>query len=278
MVGQRVMAARCWHDPSLPPILALHGWLDNAATFDLLAPLLPEYHIVALDFAGHGWSDHRPAGCRYHVLDHLDDVLAVANQLGWSRFSLLGHSMGAGVGALLAAALPERIERVILIDGLGPYTGESQQATQYLRDALLEWQDYRELPAKVMTTFEVAVQARKQGLLPVGEEAARLLCQRGVRAVDGGFVWTTDRRLRLKSPHRFSEEQVRAWLATIQAPTLLIAAEQTLPMLDEAYRQRLTVLPHIQYQRLAGGHHLHLDGQQQTVAKVVRQFCLSVCT
>ena len=107
--GRRI-AARCWHDPALPPLLALHGWQDNAATFDRLAPLLPGHHIVAMDFAGHGLSDWRAEGMRYHTLDHVDDVLSVVEQLGWQTFRLLGHSMGAGIGVLLAGALPKAFE------------------------------------------------------------------------------------------------------------------------------------------------------------------------
>ena len=114
-VNGRTMTTLCWHDSHKAPLLALHGWLDNAATFDLLAPLLSDFYIVALDFAGHGWSEHRAAGTRYHILDHVDDVLSIVNQLGWQRFTLMGHSMGAGVASLLSSALPERVEKLVMI-------------------------------------------------------------------------------------------------------------------------------------------------------------------
>jgi len=65
------LAACSWGDPALPPLLALHGWLDNAASFERLAPLLCEhFHIVAIDLAGHGRSQHRPAGLWYHYIDY----------------------------------------------------------------------------------------------------------------------------------------------------------------------------------------------------------------
>ncbi|MEM8768285.1 MAG: alpha/beta hydrolase, partial [Pseudomonadota bacterium] len=75
--GRRITAKR-WGDPAGEPTLALHGWLDNAATFDRLAPLLPELNLVALDFAGHGLSDHRPPGVHYHSFTDIQDVMAVA--------------------------------------------------------------------------------------------------------------------------------------------------------------------------------------------------------
>ena len=113
--------------------MALHGWLDNAATFDLLAPLLDCFHIVAVDFAGHGWSEHRAAGTRYHILDHVDDVLSIVNQLGWQQFTMIGHSMGAGVASLFSSALPERVQKLVMIEGLGPYTGKPEDAAKHLR-------------------------------------------------------------------------------------------------------------------------------------------------
>ena len=48
------LAAKQWGDPELPAIIALHGWLDNAASYDRLAPALKNHRVIALDFAGHG--------------------------------------------------------------------------------------------------------------------------------------------------------------------------------------------------------------------------------
>src|SRR5258705_5120 len=62
------LTAKTWGDPMSAPTFALHGWLDNANSFDRLAPLLPELDLVALDFAGHGFSSHRPAGVHYTSL------------------------------------------------------------------------------------------------------------------------------------------------------------------------------------------------------------------
>ncbi len=272
IVNGRVMAARCWHDSQKPPLLALHGWLDNAATFDLLAPLLADFHIIALDFAGHGWSEHRAAGTRYHILDHVDDVLSVVNQLGWQQFSLMGHSMGAGVASLLASALPERIEKLVMIEGFGPYTGKPEDAAKHLRTALLEWQDFVDKPQRVIANRDIAVQARMKGLLPVSESAARLLCVRGVKAVDGGFMWTADKRLRLSSPSRFSEAQVCAFLAAITVPTLLIMAEKSLPFNPHDYAERVAAHPQLTVVKLAGGHHLHVDDNVEGVFEAVKEF------
>jgi len=121
-VAGHELAAKQWGDADKPAIIALHGWLDNAATYDRLAPMLSDYRIIALDFVGHGFSSHRPEGIRYHMLDNIDDVIGLADGLELERFILMGHSMGAGVSTMLAGAFPERIQKLILIEGIGTNT------------------------------------------------------------------------------------------------------------------------------------------------------------
>ena len=87
------LAALQWGDAAAPPLLALHGWLDNAASFARLAPLLArQRRVIALDLPGHGRSAHMPEPARrYHVVDQVDAVLDFADALGFDRFDLLGH-------------------------------------------------------------------------------------------------------------------------------------------------------------------------------------------
>ncbi|MCB1637058.1 MAG: alpha/beta fold hydrolase, partial [Xanthomonadales bacterium] len=127
------LAARAWGPLDGVPVLALHGWLDNAASFDALAPLLPNVRLVALDLTGHGRSEHRPPGIHYHFVDFIPDVVAAADALGWDRFALLGHSLGGGIASFVAATLPERIDRVAMIEGLGPPTSDPADGPANLR-------------------------------------------------------------------------------------------------------------------------------------------------
>ena len=93
---QGTLAARCWGDPAAPPLLALHGWLDNAGTFDHLAPLLAaHWRVVALDLRGHGRSSHLPAGAWYHYVDYLSDALAAAGRVS-QKFTLMPNCMNRG--------------------------------------------------------------------------------------------------------------------------------------------------------------------------------------
>ncbi|MFP2768218.1 alpha/beta fold hydrolase [Oceanisphaera sp. KMM 10153] len=119
-VHGRRLAVMEWGDPQGVPVVALHGWLDNAASFTLLARHLPHVRLIALDLAGHGLSDHRAAGQPYYIWDNVADVQALVDELALEQVVLLGHSLGAGVATLFAGAFPDRVSRMLLIDGLVP--------------------------------------------------------------------------------------------------------------------------------------------------------------
>ena len=88
------IAYKKWGTDSSPSVLALHGWLDNLASFEPLLQHLDDLCVVAIDLPGHGKSDHRPVGAHYHFLDWIPDILAVIEALGWKGLSLMGHSLG----------------------------------------------------------------------------------------------------------------------------------------------------------------------------------------
>ena len=122
------------------PVLALHGWLDNCASFDFLAPLITSSNtqtldMVTLDLAGHGLSDHRSGLSAYNNWQDLIEILLVTEQLGWSRFALIGHSRGAMISTLFAATYPEKVTHLVGIEGLLPGTTEENQAPAQLRTA-----------------------------------------------------------------------------------------------------------------------------------------------
>lgn len=258
------VAAHLYGPENGQPVIALHGWLDNAATFSRLAPLLDGLRIVALDLPGHGHSDHRPFGSAYNIWDYAHDVLQTAEQFGWRRFSLLGHSMGAIVAVLLAGAMPERVERLALIDGVIPFTGEAAGAPQKLGESLRALLTVEDKRKPVYATFEQAVAARMKGVGAVSWEAAELLAQRGLMPVPGGYTWRTDARLMLPSPMRLSRAHAQAFIQAVACPASLVLAEQGL-MVEPDLLELAQSLP-FNLCHLPGGHHLHLDDQTGAMA------------
>jgi pimeloyl-ACP methyl ester carboxylesterase len=263
------LAARAWGDPASPPLLALHGWLDNAASFDQLAPLLCEhFYIVALDFPGHGRSDWRAAGAWYHYIDYPGDVLAAVDALGWQRFSLLGHSLGGTVASVVAAVVPQRVDYLVLIEALGPLAGDAERALENLRKAIEERAVVSEKSLRVFESEDIAIAARRKAN-GLSQMAATALVGRGIKSVPGGFSWSTDPRLTLASPQRYIEDQIIAMLHGIRAPTLLILAQPEQPYLPGAVMdRRVAQVADIQLRRMPGSHHLHLEDAPPVAAAI----------
>ncbi len=251
-------------------ILAVHGWLDNAASFVPLAPRIDDAQVVAVDLAGHGHSDHRPAGCAYHLVDYVPDLMAVADRLGWSQFTLLGHSLGAGICSLAAAAFPERAKALCLIDGLGPISGAETDGPRRLRRAIEARNASPERAPRHHASIDVAVRARLAATT-MGEPGARLIVERNLRAVDGGYAWRTDRRVRHASPVYFTESQVLAFLGAVACPAMLVMADNGVIAGRPSTSGRIDAVANLRVRRLPGDHHLHMD-DPDAVAGLVNGF------
>ncbi len=264
------IAARAWGPEDGRKVLALHGWLDNAASFDLLAPLLPELRLVAIDLPGHGRSSHRAPGVAYHFVDYVSDVIAAADGLGWDHFSFIAHSLGAGVASFVSAVQPERIEQLVMIDGLGPYSGEAAKAPEVLAKSIQRMSRLASKRAPVYPELDSMIEARVR-VGDLGHAAARRLVERNSRACDGGISWTTDPRLTVTSPLYLTEEQVLANLRAIRAPSLLINADRGTIARRAGIAQRYAAVSDLRVTTLPGGHHLHME-TPEPVAAAIRAF------
>ena len=267
------LAAREWGPEDGAPALALHGWLDNAASFDRLAPLLPDHHLVVLDLAGHGRSQHRHPSVVHHFIDWAPEVVAVADSLGWTKFSLIGHSMGAGISTLVAGTFPDRVEKLVLLEGAGPLAADASRAPAQLVSALEDEAKASAASPRVFPDLETAIEARLRDS-DLDREAARLLVERGSEPVDGGLRFTHDPRLRTRSRTRLTENQVLAFLSAITCPVLAVRALQGWPFPEDIVMARLAVIQNLETAEIEGGHHVHLTHPER-VAPLINQFLTS---
>ena len=263
--------------PEAPRVIALHGWLDNAASFVPLAAHLHGIELVAPDLPGHGRSAHLAPGADYSFAAALNTVLDIADALGWERFSLLGHSMGAGISSLVAASCPERVRRLVAIEALGALAEAPERTAARLREAVAAT---RALPGKRLRVFPdiaLAVRARMQGVTgsSLSEDAARLLVERGLAPVQEmetgaqGYAWSSDPRLTLPTLMRLTEAQVRDLVRGIECPTRVIHADPPQPYLPEPLRsERAALLPQGELVVMAGGHHLHMERPAEVAAAI----------
>jgi len=279
------LAAKAWGPKNGYPVLALHGWMDNANSFDRLAPLLTDIRLVALDLPGHGRSEHRASPMPYYVWEYGLDVLDVVDALGWETFGLLGHSLGGGVATLVAGMVPERVDRLVLIESVGPLAGSEEEmpasllkarrAVQTLADAQSRRAERQEAERGSSPRFrhtDEAVERRLLSPLTLPKSAIKILIERGTHAVDGGFDWSHDPRLILPTAVRMTEAQIQTHIKLIEAPTDLILGDAGLFMDEERasfVQERLPLFRRLTRHLLSGGHHLHMDGDAEPIARIM---------
>ena len=205
-------------------------------------------------------------------MDRIHDVLDALDALGWQKTMLLGHSMGGAIATMVAVAAPERVERLALIEALGPLAGEADDAGTRLRAAVRARRALKSgRPPKLIADVEQAVDARL-AVSNMTREAARLIVERNLRSVEGGYVWRSDPRLTLPSHLRVAEDFIRAWLRALEVPTFVLCCDPPPPFFTpELISSRLAEVADVRSATLPGGHHLHME-QADAVAALLLPF------
>jgi pimeloyl-ACP methyl ester carboxylesterase len=256
-------------DPKHPPLFALHGWLDNANSFDRLAALLEDrFYFIALDLPGHGHSSHLPPGCYYHVTDALLIIMQILDALGLQKIHLLGHSMGACLASLLAGLEPARFASLFLIEGLGPFSSPAETACQQMSDYFLASRVKKGRKHKGYKHVDAAAEARAaKGY--VSFDIAKVLCERGLEEREGTYYWRHDARLLVASPLRLTEGQILSFLKAVTAKSTLLLASEGFSFDTPLLQARIQAVKNLTIERLTGGHHIHME-QPEAVAAFIR--------
>lgn len=252
------------------PTIALHGWLDNANSFDAFAQAMPELDLFAMDFAGHGYSDPRPPDVGYWGWLDVQDVIAVADRLGWQRFVIVAHSMGAEYSTQLAGIYPERVAAQICIDGY-----VEAVSVDTMLDGVRENLDAcLTLSGGTLRAYASldAMAERLEAAKGVELAAARALVERGHRVTDAGYVWSTEPRIRRTHTQRQPDDIVVALAKRTTAPTLMISARNGEDWFNRSLALVRTVLPAFEEVTLDGPHHLHMSATLPDVVIEIRRF------
>lgn len=273
------LAALEYGDEQGEPVLALHGWLDNAMSFARLSPKLKGMRIIAIDLMGHGFSGHKPAGTGYQLWEAVFSTVAVIDKLGWQKCSLLGHSLGAIISVMIASIRPDLVKQLMLVDGLVAYYRPARDFPNQLQQAMLGFARSiaKQRTTKVYDSLDAMIKKRQQGLVPISYEAATMLMERGAKEVAGGYCWRSDSQLMIPSPFPLTEDAAWSYAEQIQCPTNLVLAKQGLLIDNKDFMQRLAALQHCKVDIVEGGHHLHLDTEHsaQAVADCFNDFFIT---
>ncbi len=276
--GGLQLAAKEWFCSDLGPLVAkqpvlmLHGWLDNCASFDGMAPLMVAagWPVLCLDLAGHGRSGARSGQSAYCVWQDVIDVLAVMDAMQWPTCHLVGHSRGAAVAFLLACCFPDRVLSLTGLEGLFPLVADAAKAPEQLFHAVSTLRKQQQRTPQRYATRDAALLARQSSAFPISQQEAAWLADWGLDQDSRGYAWRYDTKLNAPSEVRLTQEQLAAFIAALTVPTFVFVATQGLlhqdPRLDDFLRQ-----PNRKRWLLEGGHHFHMTQQAGCLVAYWRQ-------
>ena len=212
-------------DPALDhTVVMVHGFLDLCWGWQdaVEAGLAGRFHVVAPDMRGHGDSDRVGAGGYYHFMDYLADLESLVEQVGRARVSLVGHSMGGSVAAYFTGAWPERVARLVLIEGSGPPEDPTP-----VPDRVHLWVDAckraRLRQPRGYDSIEAAAARLRQHDPQLHEALSLRLARHGTsRGADGQLRFKHDPLHLTRGPYPFRLEVARSFWQRIRCPTLLV--------------------------------------------------------
>lgn len=247
-------------NPREGTILCAHGFLDVGRSFHWMASALAErgYRVVAFDWRGHGESQWLPEGAYYHFFDYVGDLAAIVRLRGAGPLTLVGHSMGGTASVLFAGSHPDLVDRLVLMEGLGPEAPEELPGPERTRRWLDTVQRARERPLAPMPSLEAAAKKLLARNPDLGLERARAIASYSVREVEGGFVWSFDPVHRTRGPYPFRPEVFAEFLRALDLPILCIEGERGYRTRD--HEERRALLRGARFVEIPGaGHMLHWE-------------------
>lgn len=268
------LAAKVWHPNAPHKVIAIHGWLDNANSFDTLAPLLGDFNIVALDSAGHGKSDFRSEDAAYLIWSEVAEIIQIADQMGWDNFILLGHSRGAGIASIVAGTYPDRVSQLVLLEGGIPLPMTAQDAPENLAKSIVLNRQLYGTKGTLFKTRPAAIAARADGFTKVYPETAEILADRSLVQESQGFRWHADARLKAPSGFKLTNNQIDAFLGKISAPSLLVLGHEGIAAMMEFTQTHFQNIANLKKLELPGGHHLHMEGAEEPIANAIKELML----
>jgi pimeloyl-ACP methyl ester carboxylesterase len=266
--------------PERPALVLLHGWMDVGASFQFMVDALTaERHVIAPDWRGFGGSDAPPGTDGYWFPDYLGDLDALLDALlPGQSVDLLGHSMGGNVAMLYAGIRPQRVRRLINLEGFGlPATKPEQAPKRYAAwlDELKQPQTLRDYAS----LEEVADRLRRNNPRLSPDRAAWLAPHWArLNSASGRWVIQGDPAHKRTNPVLYRVEEALVCWAKIEAPVLWVEGRQTdvskfwgnrYPRAD--FDERLKVVKQLEKVVIDdAGHMLHHDQPEQLAAHIER--------
>lgn len=216
-----------WGNPSAPTLILVHGGFDHARSWDWTArALAKDYHVIAPDLRGHGDSGWSSDGS-YMMANYVYDLAQLVEMLDRAPVTIVGHSLGGAISLRYAGLYPEKVAKIVAIEGMGLSPDRIREKAQ--QPTVDNWLDYidtrrrgaRRIP-KHYPTIEAAVARMRERNDQLSVEQALHLTMHGVnRNEDGSYSWKFDPYLHAAAPQAGSDADLPDFWRRITAPTLL---------------------------------------------------------
>ena len=253
-----------WGNPTAPAIVLVHGGRDHCRSWDWVALALKDrYHVIAPDLRGHGDSEW-VNGAGYAMIDYVYDLAQLVRQQHLAPVTLLGHSLGGRICLEYAGIYPDRVDKLIAIEGLSPSRNviDSHSAVP-AHQRMSEWisETHRfagRLPRRYPTLEDAVDRMREANPRLSAEQALHLTTHAVHQNEDGTFVWKFDNYARSSSPYPFNQSDADEIWSRVRMPTLLISGLESQG--DPNEDERTETFPHAQKIGVAdAGHWVHHD-------------------
>ena len=266
---------RLWGDAAAPRLFMVHGWMDVSASFQFLVDALKgEWCVIAPDWRGYGHTENAPEDA-YWFPDYLADLDAILRHYSPDApVNLVGHSMGGNIACLYAGSKPERIARLVNLEGFGMRRTKPAEAPKRYRKfmeqladppTLKSYKDFAELAARL--------QKNNPRLSP---ERADFLARHWGEEHDGKVVLLADPAHKIVNPTLYNIDEAKACWEAITAPTLVVAANQsemlTKWITEDDYRDRLRHFHHLSEARIDDAGHMMQHDQPEQLARLIEDF------
>jgi pimeloyl-ACP methyl ester carboxylesterase len=275
---------RRWGHADAPALFMLHGWMDVSASFQFVVDALSgHWQVIAPDARGFGlseWPVAERGGGSYWFHEYLADLDALLDHYApTGQVNLVGHSMGANVACLYAGARPERVRRVVDLEGFGLAPAKAAQLPRRLGAWLDELRDPPMLRSYA-SIEEVAERLIKTNPRLVPQRARFLAEHWSKRDASGRYVLLADPAHKQRGPLLYRLDEVMAVWANVRAKVLHVEAANS-PMLAmlagniarEEYQARFHAFPDWCETVIDdAGHMVHHD-QPERIAALIDDFC-----
>ena len=222
-----------WGNEDQPPLVLVHGGRDHARSWDWVArDLRRDWHVVCPDLRGHGDSGWALGG-QYTLSEFVLDVAQLIDLLDVPQVTLVGHSLGGAVCIQYAAVFPERVHKLVAIEGLGPPPAMFKQlvkrpAWERIADWIAQVRDFSGKQPRRYPSIEAAAKRMLEENSFLTEEQAHHLTVHAVaRNEDGTYTWKFDNYVRVFYPQRYDSGETRELWGRISCPTLLMRGTES---------------------------------------------------